>query len=182
MKKVGDIEEQAVAALSGKVKIAPLEAAEEAQWCWQETDQMMHHHNASDIHGDPVDCFIKYDKDSNEKLEESFQEDEKDFSPLPGYTVNFAKMVQTKVATGFERKVVRILEKPATKNDDSDDDEPKEIDLDDVQMGDDLPSDIADEPQIVLVKGDVVQISAQRQDGWAFGTKVRMHILCLLLS
>ena len=28
------------------------------------------------------------------------------------------------------------------------------------------------EPQVVLVTGDVIQISTQREDGWAFGSKV----------
>ena len=38
-------------------------------------------------------------------------------------------------------------------------------------MGDKLPNELADEPVMVLVEGDVVQVS-KRQDGWAFGTKL----------
>jgi hypothetical protein len=140
-----------------------------AQWCWKETDVMMGQHNASDIHGNPADCWIKYDKDSNEKLEKAFQDGKTKFSPLPGYSVSFADMEQTKVTTGFTRKVQRVVQKPITQDDN---DKSKELDLGKVQIGGALPDELAGEPQMVLVMGDVVQISKQRSDGWAFGTKV----------
>ena len=52
----------------------------------------------------------------------------------------------------------------------------KEVDLNEVNMVSAIPEEVASEPQMVLVKGDVIQISSQRQDGWAFGTKVRQNL------
>ena len=51
--------------------------------------------------------------------------------------------------------------------------------MDDAVVGVLLPEEIYDEPQMALVTGDVIQISSQRQDGWAFGTKVRRMVLIL---
>jgi len=48
----------------------------------------------------------------------------------------------------------------------------KEVDLGKVRKGETLPADLVGEPQMVLIEGDVVQISAQRDDGWTFGTKL----------
>jgi hypothetical protein len=78
--------------------------------------------------------------------------------------------VQTKTATGFQRSVQRLVEQHNKK-----DSAAKEIDISEIQMGDVLPSEILEEPQMVMVKGDIVQISKQRPDhGWAFETKVRL--------
>jgi len=162
----GDIEQ---AMLSGVVDVAPIETV---QWCWRETAQCMDQHLHSDIFGNPTDCWIRYDKDTSDKLEAAHQKDPKgSMPPLPGYSVNFATMKQTKLATGFERDVQRVVEKVEVENDD---DEQKQVDLGQVEVGDEVPADLAGEPLMVLVAGDVIQISKQRDDKWAFGTKVRV--------
>jgi len=84
-----------------------------------------------------------------------------EYSPLPGYIVDFSAMIQTKVVTGFQREVQRFVQQESF---------PPDIDLKDVQFGDELPVDLEGEPQMVLVTGDVIQIAKQRADGWAFGT------------
>jgi hypothetical protein len=142
------------------------------QWCWKETPHVMDRHDAEVIVGDPADCWIKYDEDSNAKLEVAFQSGHGEFSPMPGYVVSLIAMTQTKSATGFQRDVQRLVEDAA---DGQQDNGAKQLlGLDDAQVGGTLPFDIRKEPQMVLVKGDVVQISKQRPDGWAFGTKVRI--------
>jgi hypothetical protein len=157
---------------TGKLEVRP--APPKVQWCWRETDAYMSNHDVEKIVGDPADCWIKYDEESNANLEAAYQEQggAGTFSPLPGYVVDFGDLIQTKVATGFQREVNRLVEDAAG----AQLSEHKEIDLDNAQIGDPLPDELRGEPQMVLVTGDVVQISTQRQDGWAFGTKVR--ILC----
>jgi hypothetical protein len=144
------------------------------QWCWKETPHMMDQHDAENIVGDPAHCWIKYDNDSNSKLEVTFQKQgrQANFSPRPGYVLDFTTMTQTKTATMFQREVQRVVECASPQHDGT-----ETIDLKDAQVGETLPSGIRKEPQMVLVKGDVVRISKQRPDGWAFGTKVRM--LCV---
>jgi len=90
-----------------------------------------------------------------------------------GYNVDVRDMIQTKEATGFQRDVQRVVEviMPAPEE------APKDkrtidIDMSEVEVGNSLPDELSSEPQMALVKGDVVQISSQRQDGWAFGTKL----------
>ena len=39
-------------------------------------------------------------------------------------------------------------------------------------MREGLPKDLAGEPQMVMVKGDIIQVSKLRDDGWAFGSKM----------
>ena len=136
--------------LPGSVAVVSMETS---QWCWKETAQMMNKHDCSDIHGDPADCWITYEADCNAKLEEAFKAGKPEYSPLPGYVVNFKKMEQTKLATNFKRDVKRVLKAGGA------------------QAGRSLPSELKGEPQMVLIAGDVVQISTQRDDGWAFGTK-----------
>ena len=87
---------------------------------------------------------------------------------MTGYVVDFDTMVQTKVATGFQRGVMRIVPTAPEKQPK----EAKEQAVDPFQMVDSLPEEISGEPQMILVPGDVVQISTQREDGLAFGTKV----------
>jgi len=79
-------------------------------------------------------------------------------------------MIQTKTATGFKRGVQRVVfdnaplsQSNLTTNGNGTD----------YVVGDQIPDDLRDEPQVVLVKGDVIQISSQRQDMWAFGTKLK---------
>jgi hypothetical protein len=45
------------------------------------------------------------------------------------------------------------------------------------QLCSDLPLVLRSEPQMVLVEGDIIQISKQRDDGWAFGTKVKQSVV-----
>ena len=155
---------------SGKTPNASL--LTQKQWCWQETSHLMKKHDAESIAGDPADCWIKYDSDVNSKLETSFQEQGKKgtFSPIPGYIVDFEAMTQTKQATGFVRSVQRLVESSSLQGNAKPGDA---TDSAQVTIGETLPEDLKKEPQIVLVPGDVIQISKQRSDGkWAFGTKL----------
>ena len=154
-----------------------------AQWCWKETPHMMHNHSAASIVGDPSLCWIKYDDEANTKLAHAYRKKGGlgIVSPLTGYKVDLEKMVQTKLATGFQRDVQRVLGSSGATTPVPPSPPPKEIDLDEGYKGDSVPEDLTLEPQMVFVEGDVLQISKQRQDGWAFGTKVRLSRLCLLI-
>ena len=147
-------------------------SVEIAKWMWKETPHCMDQHSRGEIYGDPNDCWILYDANSATILEEAFQNDRCKVSPLPGYSVNLSNMEQTKEATGFTRQIQRVVESIAASDEGA---EPKKVDLADVHIGDDLPEDLATEPRMVLVDGDLVQISQQRKDGWAFGTKVSFY-------
>eukprot|EP00339_Tiarina_fusa_P001156 CAMPEP_0117082310 /NCGR_PEP_ID=MMETSP0472-20121206/57972_1 /TAXON_ID=693140 ORGANISM="Tiarina fusus, Strain LIS" /NCGR_SAMPLE_ID=MMETSP0472 /ASSEMBLY_ACC=CAM_ASM_000603 /LENGTH=562 /DNA_ID=CAMNT_0004810515 /DNA_START=77 /DNA_END=1761 /DNA_ORIENTATION=+ len=138
-------------------------------WCWRETPHYMNTHGPEDIEGDPSDCWIKYDDNSNSKLETAFQLQNGvgAYSPLPGYSVGFVTMKQTKLATGFQRDVQRLVSEPPKPIGGS-----RRVDLNGARIGERLPAEIQNEPQMVLVKGDVLQISKQRPDGWGFGTKL----------
>ena len=145
------------------------------QWCWQETSHLISNHAPDSIVGDPADGWIKYDNDTSAKLEAAFQKQDKKgkFSPLPGYRVDFDTMIQTKLATYFQRAVQRLVHSSSV---------PQQVqnvvhhDLTDAQLGERLPEELRGEPQMVLVTGDIVQISSQREDGWAFGTKVSLKV------
>lgn len=145
-------------------------------WCWEETPYMLDKHAPSLLFGE--DCWIKYDSDSNSKLEAVFRAQGRtgSFSPLPGYVVDFDCWTQTKTSTGFQRAVQRVV----NGHTDAKENDRNEIDLTSTQFGSYLPEELHGEPQIVLVKGDVLQISTQRQDGWAFGTKVSFNIIYAL--
>ena len=159
---------------------SPTPPAQKVQWCWKETSHLMHNHASSSIVGDPSLCWIKYDEQANAKLESAYQKKGGlgVVAPLTGYNVDFEKMIQTKLATGFQRDVQRIIvvdKGGTTPPPPQVSTPPKEIDLDkDGYNGEPIPIELRAEPQMVFVEGDVVQISKQRQDGWAFGTKVRM--------
>ena len=116
-----------------------------------------------------------YSDDTSSILEKEYQKDRKARVALrnpKGYEVNFASMEQVKLSTSFTRKVRRVVV-----DDDSSAGGSTEIDLSDVEVGDSLPMDLEGEAQIVLVKGDVVQVSKMRtQDKWAFGTKVSSFV------
>jgi hypothetical protein len=149
------------------------------QWCWQETSSFISSHAQDAIVGDPADGWIKYDNDSSTKLETAFHKQDKkgQFSPLSGYIVDFNTMIQTKTATGFQRGVQRLVVSSSVPRQEQN----VEHDLTDAQMGERLPEELRGEPQMVLVTGDIVQISTQRQDGWAFGTKVSLKLLAWYL-
>jgi hypothetical protein len=158
-----------------------MQSTTKVQWCWKETPYVMDRHDAEVIVGDPADCWIKYDEDSNAKLEVAFQGGHGECSPMPGYVVSFIAMTQTKSATCFQRDVQRLVEDADGQQDNG---AKQLLGLDDAQVGGTLPFDIRKEPQMVLVKGDVVQIqiSKQRPDGWAFGTKVLILSLSPLIA
>lgn len=177
MPKPASARESAIVKDDSVQVIAPsMPLVPKVQWCWRETSHMMTNHAADMIVGNPSDCWVKYDAYQNKELEAAFQIYSKSGNssklrhcyPMPGYQLDFRDMIQTKQQTGFQREVQRLVEvsQPAPHR------EKKEIDFGEVDVGDALPEDISSEPQMVLVKGDVIQISSQRQDGWAFGTKV----------
>lgn len=149
------------------------------KWCWQETPGCMNLHPLDTVVGDPVDCWIEYDDNAGAILETKWQEQGQvgTACPLPGYVVDFDSMTQKKKATGFERNVMRIpvvsADAPLAFGETSLKSTITEVDLRGSQIGSTLPADIGNEPQVVLIKGDVIQISKQRPDGWAFGSKVR---------
>jgi ABC-type branched-subunit amino acid transport system substrate-binding protein len=131
------------------------------QWCWQESDGFMDSHDASEIYGDPANRWIKYPNACSDSLEDAFQAGKAELSPvpgLPGYKVIFKKMEQIKLATKFTRPVKRVFET-------------NEVDVGKIQSGVPLPSDLVGEPQMVLIRGDIVQIQTKRDDCWAFGSK-----------
>jgi len=134
-------------------------------WCWQETPTRMSVHSKGDLHGEEKDCWIKYDDKATSVLETAYQAKKATISPVKGYFVDLNTMVQTKATTGFKRKVARFEETKESSR--------STIDRSQIH-GDvrDLPFDLQGEPQMVLVTGDVIQISKQRSDGWAFATKM----------
>jgi hypothetical protein len=166
------LREQAVTALS--VIPPPV-----VRWCWKETASVMQNHNASTIYGDPADCWILYSAEQSRQLEVAFMKKAAECSPMPGYKVDLKGMVQTKQATGFQRAVCRHVERAGGGSVPGARSVAQQLpqlqptlDLSDVTMGDALPIDLKDEPQMVLVQGDVIQVSKKRDDGWAFGTKL----------
>lgn len=138
--------------------------APSARWCWRETPGYMSNWKDEEIEGNPSDCWVRYDNHSNQVLECAYQNQNYggQCAPRPGYTVDFGTMIQTKDQTGFQREVKRVelvgQEQP--------------LDLSKVFVYLGRPKDIAKEPQMVLVPGDIVQISKKRKDGWAYGSKL----------
>jgi len=159
-KKEDDVEEALTS--TNLVGAVAVDQERMIQWCWKETEQVMDKHINTEIYGDHSNCWIKYDKDANEKLEAAFRE-KRDVLLMGAYKVDIKNMKQTKIATGFVRDISRMEEF-------CDDD--KEIDLEKVEISDKIPDELVGEPQMVLVEGDIIQISSQRKDGWAFGTKL----------
>mmetsp|Transcript_21478 Transcript_21478/g.52918 ORF Transcript_21478/g.52918 Transcript_21478/m.52918 type:complete len:924 (-) Transcript_21478:2660-5431(-) len=155
------------------------------QWCWKETEMQMYQHDQEEIVGDQNDCWIKYSDDANTTLEAAFKQQgwKGSASPLPGYLVDFSSMTQTKQQTGFTREVQRLVDTTNTSTGGSNDplgalpaSVRGDVASSEVKFGEELPEDIKNEPQMVLVPGDVIQISKQKKDtDWAFGTKLYHH-------
>ncbi|KAG7364268.1 taurine ABC transporter periplasmic ligand binding protein [Nitzschia inconspicua] len=145
----------------------------QVMWCWQETSDRVQLHDPDEIVGDPAGGFIRYSAHATTKLETAFehQNERGVCSPIPGYTVNFEKMVQTKDSTGFRRIVKRV---PGSRPKDQSSDEHLKLSefIFSGSFCSERPFDLASEPQMVLVKGDIIQITTTRGDGWAFGTKL----------
>merc|ERR1719162_1161700 len=72
-------------------------------------------------------------------------------------------MVQTKDATKFQREVKRV--KVAMQN--------QAFNISSFLGA--CPITIAKEPQMILIPGDIVQISKKRDDGWAYGSKLHLE-------
>jgi hypothetical protein len=84
-------------------------------WQWQETPSRMPNHDPASVVGDPKDCWIRYDAATNRILETKFlSQNRKGSCTLPGnvYEVEFVSMQQTKLATGYQRKVKRQFLRP----------------------------------------------------------------------
>ena len=147
------------------------------RWCWRESDGYMHKWDDTMIEGHPSECWVKYDDYSNKVLELAFQAQGTGGQciPRPGYTIDFSTMsktnddtmffVQTKDDTKFQREVKRIGPPKIKKRDD----------LSMIRVGKGRPKEIAKEPQMILVPGDIVQISKKRDDGWAYGSKLHQE-------
>lgn len=176
-KNVGDIEQ--ALSLSGKLSVSP---SMNIHWMWKETNGFMKNHHHSEVFGDPNDCWVLYNASCTKSIEEAYKKGSKEYSPLPGYVINFQKMKQTKVATGFERDIRRT----GSASTDQSDQTQSTFDLSEVAVAEEAPADIKKEPMLVLCGGDVIQISKQRPDGWAFGTKVSSEFnsssSCAILS
>jgi len=129
-------------------------------WCWQETESQMPAHDSSETFGDPLECWIKYDESSNASIENAYKQGLPKFSLTAEYALDLRKMEQRNILTGFRRSIKRVDLRESTNAAEG---QPQRDRL--------LPTDLRGEPQMVLLQGDVVQISTQRDDGWAFGTK-----------
>ena len=153
-----------VSSLPDTVEV-PSETGTPSQWYWKETEGYMHLHDDNVIRNL---CWVKYDDASNEFLEASYQEQggQGTCKPSFNYTVDFGTMTQTKNQTGFQRQVMRVSLV------DNKQKQKRSIDLSGAHVGEGRPAELADEPQMVLVVGDIVQVSKQRDDGWAYGTKL----------
>jgi ABC-type branched-subunit amino acid transport system substrate-binding protein len=165
--------------MSASLHSSGIAAPKEIQWCWQETDFRMETHDDDQVFGDRSNCWIKYDDQYNDMIETAFQQQSGTgkvaLDPL-GYIVDFDAMTQTKNSTGFVRKVMRHEEKDSSIKDGT---VTSGTDMDSLgpQLCSDLPLVLRSEPQMVLVEGDIIQISKQRDDGWAFGTKVKQSVV-----
>jgi poly [ADP-ribose] polymerase 10/14/15 len=139
------------------------------QWCWEETPGApMKRHHPDEIMGDPKNCWIKYDDITNDIIEAAYQQQEgKGRVTIGEYEVDFGTALQCKISTGFQRMIVRSEISPNDYSISSC------TDTDPISETSDLPPILSKEPHMILVEGDVVQISKTReQDNWAFGTKL----------
>lgn len=158
------------APLTGTATLGPTQTEQppKVTWCWKETDVYMTRHSNDIIFGIPSDCWVIYDAPSTAILESAHKCDHNTCSPIPGYTVDLKSMTQTNDSTRFQRQVLRHVEV-----DDTADSHSVDIDDLDLEVGSHrIPSEIRAEPQMVLIPEDLVQIANQRDDGWAFGTKL----------
>ena len=98
---------------------------------------------------------------------------------LPGYLVNFrvtSKRGRSARGGAFRESLGRMI--PATthfrasQNISSGGDGGPTQRPPDIKLGNPVPIELENEPRLVLCQDDVVQITSQRLDGWAFGTKL----------
>ncbi|CAB9504946.1 TCDD-inducible poly [ADP-ribose] polymerase [Seminavis robusta] len=156
VRKGGDVEQ----GMGGTVSAAPIQTP---KWMWQETSYAMSQHAPDTIY-DANDCWILYAGKCSKKIEAAYTKGSKDYSPLPGYVIDFASMEQIKNSTGYKRRVQRVLE--------ADGGTSKAIDLHAIEFGEEFPAELHGEPRMILCEGDIIQISKQREDDFAFGRKL----------
>lgn len=164
-------EEQYVPKITNDARMSMSKAAQarSARWCWRETEGFMGNWGHEEIEGNPSDRWVRYDDSSNQALELAYEEQGRvgQCTPIPGYVVDFSTMIQTKATTNFQREVKRV-EVFAS--------EETALDLSNIVVAKGRPSDIAkEEPHMVLVPGDIVQITKKRTDGWAYGSKLHLE-------
>lgn len=156
--KAIDLEEQALDRSTSERKRADSIVGERAKWMWQETPGYIGNHDVKQIYGDPNDSWILYSDESTVKLEEAYRRKKPKVSPLFGYEVNLKTMTQINLATKFERQVQRVVDGASS----------REMSLNDVDVGDKMPADLEGEARMVLVKGDVVQVSPLHESTHGF--------------
>ena len=79
-------------------------------WCWQESRNRIDGHDKSMIVGKAGDGWIRYDSEASGKLEKAFH-DQRGLgvcSLYTGYVVDFVRMKQVNIRTGYERRVQRV--------------------------------------------------------------------------
>ncbi|CAJ1965037.1 unnamed protein product [Cylindrotheca closterium] len=91
-------------------------------WSWKETPSQMEQHPASSIVGDASDCWIRYGRHSNARLEAAYQNycQNQDASSSvrtlmnldDTYVVDLHTMIQVNKRTGFQRDVQRTIDAP----------------------------------------------------------------------
>ena len=151
------------------------------QWCWQETKSYMDKWSDSEIEGDRKDSWIKYDPAVNVYIEDMHnrQQGIGTYQVNADYTIDFGAMAQIKTKTAFRRDVKRVVEAQPRQQPEQ---APNTVSpfaalaacdcSATSSLANSPPAEIVKEPQMVLVPGDIVQISKKRKDGWAYGSKL----------
>jgi len=172
------------------------------KWYWQEDESRLGAHNKQDIYqpgnfvafsgsvtAEIEAAYISYQSLSADSSVlrlnlvdriASTGTETKAFAPESGYDyeINFATMMQANLKSGFARKIfrrevaptwpARTPETPAFAAAPM----PSVSEPSLLTMEKDKPSEINDEDSLVLYQGQLVQLSKQRPDGWAFGSIV----------
>jgi len=145
-------------------------------WCWKEHEGFMHKWRDDEIEGDRADRWIKYIPLDIESVYNR-QGGSGIYKLNSNYVINFATWTQTNNSTNFQREVKRVvkhLQQEQSPNNTKR--APSAIDFSSIaRFAGSPPSKIAKEPQMVLVPGDIVQISKKRKDNWAYGSKLHLE-------
>jgi len=156
----------------------PLATQPRIRWCWKENDGFMHKWSDDEIEGNRADRWIKYDVHLSARIEDICnQQDASGTCKLsPDYTINFTTGRQTNNKTNFQREVKRVVGDLQPDRAGARATAPGACDFPVTgRFGGSPPPAIAKEPQMVLVPGDIVQISKKRTDGWAYGSKLHLE-------
>lgn len=143
----------------------------------------MHKWIDSKIEGNRKDCWIKYDVNASAYIEEMYdrQGGSGTYNFNPDYTLDFGSMTQIKNKTDFRRRLKRVVETQQQLQQQPEQASntltaaapPAAFDHSTISaFAKSPPVEIAKEPQIILILGDMVQISKKRKDGWAYGSKL----------